>query len=197
MRNHATYEASFLRKKSLICEVGRIVLLFGLCGCHSCPQSASNSTRGPFSFLTPLLCQHGCSNLTSASLLLHVAEGCAVKATTLRFCVYFSCFCPVMLAGRRIACSVRIDLGRSLSACELSLRFNRDSFPQFPPFCLLHNYSYFQCICFRLLSHIQYLFQSVFVGTPVFYLFVRRFPFDLHVQYPKFETYYRANWPKR
>jgi hypothetical protein len=121
----------------------------------------------PAELPTPLFCQHGFSNLTSVSALLHVAEGCAVKAMTLRFCVYFNCSYPVMVAGRRIACSVPYWLGRSLSACEFCLCFNWDSLPQLPPFCLLYNYSYFQFICFILLSNLQYLFLFMFVRLPV------------------------------
>jgi len=94
----------------------------------------------------------------------------------------------------RMCCLYR--LGRSLSACAFSLYFNWSPLLQLPPFCLVYNYSFFQFICFRLLSSIQYLFLSMFLSPPACYLFVRRVRFDLLVQYLQFDTYYRSNWLK-
>jgi hypothetical protein len=58
-----------------------------------------------------------------------------------------------MLAGRRITCVVCINLG-GLFLLAHSLFISAEvHFYNFLHFCLLYNYSFFQFICFRLLSN--------------------------------------------
>ena len=91
----ATCEAVFLGKKNSMSEIGRIVLLLAMCVCISVSRSSLSRTRSAArsGFPAPLFRERGFCNLMSVSLPLHVAEGRALKATTLRFCVYFNIFC--------------------------------------------------------------------------------------------------------
>jgi hypothetical protein len=79
-------------------------------------------------------------------------------------CISISSAGNVGRSENRMCCLYR--LGRSLSACAFSLHFNWSSLLQLPPFCLVYNYSFFQFICFRLLSSIQYSFLSMFLSPP-------------------------------
>jgi hypothetical protein len=98
-----------------------------------------------------------------------------------------------MLAGRRIACAVYIGLGGFFLLAH-SLFISTEVH-----FCsILH---FVSCIIIRFPFYLlqtpfhQYLFLSMFLSLPAYYLFVKRFHFDLLVQYIQFETYYRSNWP--
>jgi len=68
-----------------------------------------------------------------------------------------------MLAGRRIACAVCIDLG----GLFLLAHFNWSPLLQLPPFCLLYNYSFPQFICFRLLSNSTWFYPCLWVLQPI------------------------------